>query len=174
MHLVITIKYSSVNLLKHLLFSLRLFRKSSLILVRSKDNKHFVFDVSMKSAQYLRNDAFVPENKWFNAFVYVVPQRSGFQTLEQTLHLRSPPCGSSSPLNHHIQYIILSIGAIEFPLLLLNELVLREPAGNEARQHWNCISAALRSTFRCLLSKSMGTTFPRVQCWILTFLLLKY
>lgn len=54
-----------------------------------------------------------------------------FQTLKPTLHLHSPLQQSSSTLNHQIQYIIFSIGPIEFPLSLLNELVLGEPAGNE-------------------------------------------
>lgn len=44
----------------------------------------------------------------------------------------SPPC-PSRPLKDQIQYIMFSIGPIEFPPPLLNELVLREPAGNEGR-----------------------------------------
>lgn len=64
------------------------------------------------------------------------------QTLKHTLHLSSPPLWRSSPLNHQIQYIILSIGPIEFPLPLLNELVLGESAGNEG-------PAALELHFSC-------------------------
>lgn len=53
--------------------------------------------------------------------------------LLDTLQLpSSPPC-PSRPLKHQIQYIMFSIGPIEFPSPLLNELVLREPAGNESR-----------------------------------------
>lgn len=63
--------------------------------------------------------------------VYVAQQHLGFQTLKHTLHLCSPPLCPSSPLKHQIHYIILSIGPIEFPLPLLTELVLGEPAGNE-------------------------------------------
>lgn len=53
--------------------------------------------------------------------------------LLDTLQLpSSPPC-PSRPLKHQIQYIMFSIGPIEFPPPLLNELVLRERAGNEGR-----------------------------------------
>ena len=62
---------------------------------------------------------------------FILHNNTCLQTLKHTLHLCSPPPSWSSPLNHQIQYIILSIGPIEFPLLLLNELVLRESAGNE-------------------------------------------
>lgn len=63
---------------------------------------------------------------------------------------------------HQIQCIIFSIGPIEFPLLLLNELVLREPTGNEgpeaAELHF-CCSEIFFPQFR----NSLQTIFPRVH-----------
>lgn len=51
--------------------------------------------------------------------------------LLDTLQLpSSPPC-PSRPLKHQIQYIMFAIGPIESSPPLVNELVLREPAGNE-------------------------------------------
>lgn len=64
--------------------------------------------------------------------------------LLDTVNLPSlPPC-PTRPLKHQIQYIMFSIGPIEFPLPLVNELVLREPAGNEgpavAGLHFRCFA----------------------------------
>lgn len=79
-------------------------------------------------------------------------------TKEHTSPLQSS-C-PSSPLNHQIQYIIFSIGLIEFPLPLLNELVLRELAGNEGpaapELHFCCSVSYFLQFSHCLIANCIS------------------